>query len=97
MEGKKTYSLVYLSYPERIHQAQAAAAKARKALQQKPKPAAKPVSPQEKNKHPTAFTGGNNHLPIIVLINLCFYGLEVWKQRWRQQNWIFGSRTGYRF
>uniref|UniRef100_A0A3B4G978 Nuclear factor related to kappaB binding protein n=1 Tax=Pundamilia nyererei TaxID=303518 RepID=A0A3B4G978_9CICH len=67
---------------ERIHQAQAAAAKARKALQQKPKPAAKPVSPQEKNKHPTAFTGGNNHLPIIVLINLCFYGLEVWKQRW---------------
>ena len=30
---------------ERIHQAQAAAAKARKALQQKPKPASKPVSP----------------------------------------------------
>lgn len=47
---KKTYSLVYLSYPERIHQAQAAAAKARKALQQKPKPAAKPVSPQEKKQ-----------------------------------------------
>uniref|UniRef100_I3JBR5 Nuclear factor related to kappa-B-binding protein n=1 Tax=Oreochromis niloticus TaxID=8128 RepID=I3JBR5_ORENI len=52
---------------ERIHQAQAAAAKARKALQQKPKPAAKPVSPQEKKiKHPTAFTGGNNHLPLIL-------------------------------
>lgn len=31
-------------HPERIHQAQAAAAKARKALQQKPKPASKPVS-----------------------------------------------------
>lgn len=30
---------------ERIHQAQAAAAKARKALQQKPKPTPKPVSP----------------------------------------------------
>lgn len=30
--------------PERIHQAQAAAAKARKALQQKPKPSSKPVS-----------------------------------------------------
>lgn len=73
MEKKKPYSLVYLSYPERIHQAQAAAAKARKALQQKPKPAAKPVSPQEKKiKHPTAFTGGNNHLPLIVLINLFF-------------------------
>lgn len=50
---KKTYSLVYLSYPERIHQAQAAAAKARKALQQKPKPAAKPVSPQEKKQTKT--------------------------------------------
>uniref|UniRef100_A0A8D3D6P2 Nuclear factor related to kappa-B-binding protein n=1 Tax=Scophthalmus maximus TaxID=52904 RepID=A0A8D3D6P2_SCOMX len=33
---------------ERIHQAQAAAAKARKALQQKPKPASKPVSPSFK-------------------------------------------------
>lgn len=33
------------SHPERIHQAQAAAAKARKALQQKPKPASKPVGP----------------------------------------------------
>lgn len=53
VEKKKNYSLVYLSYPERIHQAQAAAAKARKALQQKPKPAAKPVSPQEKKQTKT--------------------------------------------
>lgn len=45
MRGKKKYnSLFSLFHPERIHQAQAAAAKARKALQQKPKPAAKPVS-----------------------------------------------------
>lgn len=35
---------IYFVPPERIHQAQAAAAKARKALQQKPKPSAKPVS-----------------------------------------------------
>lgn len=38
----------FFSHPERIHQAQAAAAKARKALQQKPKPASKPVSPISK-------------------------------------------------
>lgn len=55
---KKTYSLVYLSCPERIHQAQAAAAKARKALQQKPKPAAKPVSPQKKKKTPNSIYWG---------------------------------------
>lgn len=40
------FILVFFSFShsERIHQAQAAAAKARKALQQKPKPASKPVS-----------------------------------------------------
>lgn len=36
-------AVISLYNPERIHQAQAAAAKARKALQQKPKPASKPV------------------------------------------------------
>lgn len=42
---KNVNSYVFsFSHPERIHQAQAAAAKARKALQQKPKPASKPVS-----------------------------------------------------
>uniref|UniRef100_A0A8C5EWR5 DEUBAD domain-containing protein n=1 Tax=Gouania willdenowi TaxID=441366 RepID=A0A8C5EWR5_GOUWI len=53
---------------ERIHQAQAAAAKARKALQQKPKPASKPVSPQQ-NK--TTLTWNNSNP------RLCFRSLAV--------------------
>ena len=75
------------SHPERIHQAQAAAAKARKALQQKPKPASKPVGPLPPFLITISFellycmqdTVGVELLLLIMNVKpcLCFRSLEV--------------------
>uniref|UniRef100_A0A8C2ZX26 Nuclear factor related to kappa-B-binding protein n=1 Tax=Cyclopterus lumpus TaxID=8103 RepID=A0A8C2ZX26_CYCLU len=67
---------------ERIHQAQAAAAKARKALQQKPKPASKPVSPMQKKGHIAAHSVKHTIFTVcntleVVLLCIFWYSLKV--------------------
>lgn len=69
-------------HSERIHQAQAAAAKARKALQQKPKPASKPVRSLFRMK----CLVWQILVWIVIQASRLNFVLEVWKQRWRWKN-----------